>query len=148
MLGRKIKLLVVIHSILHIRNTCMEDYTLTYTNMKIRCSVGCLEKWDDDESVEALLLFTLLEMGGRDSVMTKNEHDRNLLQTAYSDNLPFELISRLIHIGGRDLVIANIINGLSSLQCACHNFPSVQVVSKLIEVGGRDLVMENAHKSD
>ena len=116
--------------------------------MKIRCSFGRLEKWDDDESVEALLLFTLLEMGGRDSVMTKNEHDRNLLQTAYSDNLPFELISRLIHIGGRDLVIANTRNGLSSLQCTCHNFPLIQVVSKLIEVGGRDLVMENTHESD
>ena len=82
------------------------------------------------------VVLKLVEVGGRDLVMTKDSDGETVLHIACSNSkASIDVVSKLIEVGGRDFVMANCHNNMNALHLAIIYRASIEVVSKLIEVG-------------
>ena len=99
------------------------------------------------------VVFKLIEIGGRELVMMKENFGTTALHCACTHkHTSLEIISKLIELGGKELVMERDTIGQTALHYLCMNKIvsmdesknkniSMDVLSKLLEVGGRELVM-------
>ncbi len=89
------------------------------------------------------ILMKLIEIGGRELVLEKDEHDRlNPLHIVFTKMRPsMELVLKLIEIGGREALLESDQCGWNTLHYACMNNVSAEFINILIQNGGKRLVL-------
>ena len=89
------------------------------------------------------IILKLIEIGGRDLVMSIDDDLCTTLYYACISRYPTAIITKLIEVGGRELVLAKDKNGNNTvLHCASAYGASIESISKLIESGGSELLIE------
>ena len=83
----------------------------------------------------------IIDIGGRDLVMKKDNDGYTALHDACIYHASSESIENLIMIGGRSLVMEKGNCGRTALHYACYYKLPIEIIAMIIEVGGKDLVM-------
>lgn len=90
----------------------------------------------------AAVVLKLIEIGGKQLVMKKNNYEETVLHTLCRHHAPIQIFVKLIEIGGQELVMAKSKNGHTALHYACMFKAPFDIFSKLVETGDQELVMQ------